>query len=380
MIQKLKVKNFKCFDNFEFVFSDLNLLTGINGMGKSSLLQILLLLNESYHKSKLEGLLLENDYVTLGFPSNVYCDYPVEPEKEIYFELEFCSKEKIQLRFEVNLSHKINYLKLINKNNTQKLFEESLFKPNKFKYLNTERISPSTIFKQSDYKIQEKDFVGSHGELTVNYLLAKGNQNIENKNLFPEQEDRKLINLVTQWMNEIRPGFKLSFLESNLNTGFLEMKYSFVKNFRESSSFTAPNVGFGITYTLPVVVALLSAKEDDILIIENPEAHLHPKGQSKLGELISHVANSNVQLFIETHSEHILNGMRVAIMEKIISKEKVKIFFFQDSKEKSSQSPEVLVPQIKEDARLIWSEELGYNWPDGFFDEWDKNIDKLMGL
>lgn len=44
---------------------------------------------------------------------------------------------------------------------------------------------------------------------------------------------------------------------------------------------------FGITYVLPLIIALVSAKEGDIILVENPEAHIHPAGQSMLGELIA---------------------------------------------------------------------------------------------
>ncbi|WP_180834594.1 AAA family ATPase, partial [Vibrio parahaemolyticus] len=63
---------------------------------------------------------------------------------------------------------------------------------------------------------------------------------------------------------------------------------------------------------LPIVLALLVTKPGGLVIIENPEAHLHPKGQSYLGRLIQRTAEAGVQVIIETHSDHLLNGIRVA--------------------------------------------------------------------
>ena len=73
------------------------------------------------------------------------------------------------------------------------------------------------------------------------------------------------------------------------------------------------NVGFGYTYILPIVLSGLIANQGEILIIENPEAHLHPKAQSRLVEFLSLVASTEVQLMIESHSEHILNALRIQI-------------------------------------------------------------------
>lgn len=74
--------------------------------------------------------------------------------------------------------------------------------------------------------------------------------------------------------------------------------------------FTAQNVGFGISYVLPIVLALVKAKKGELIILENPEAHLHPRGQRKMGELIARAAQGGVQVIVETHSDHILNGIR----------------------------------------------------------------------
>ena len=73
------------------------------------------------------------------------------------------------------------------------------------------------------------------------------------------------------------------------------------------------NVGFGYSYVLPILVAGLTASNKHTLIIENPEAHLHPKAQARLTEFLARVASCDVQIFIESHSEHILNALQVAV-------------------------------------------------------------------
>ena len=96
-----------------------------------------------------------------------------------------------------------------------------------------------------------------------------------------------------------------------------------------SNKYRATNVGFGLSYVFPVIVAALAARAGDLLIIENPEAHIHPKGQMRLGQLLSLAAASGVQVVIETHSDHVLNGIRLAVHERKISHEIVRLHFFE---------------------------------------------------
>ena len=75
------------------------------------------------------------------------------------------------------------------------------------------------------------------------------------------------------------------------------------------------NMGFGVSYALPVITAGLLAPAGSLLVVENPEAHLHPAGQSRVGRFLAHLAASGVQVVAETHSDHVLNGVRLAAVE-----------------------------------------------------------------
>src|SRR5690606_42119683 len=100
------------------------------------------------------------------------------------------------------------------------------------------------------------------------------------------------------------------------------------RTYVRTNRFKAENAGFGITYTLPLVTALLSSKPGALLIIENPESHIHPKGQAKLVELIALVAQNDVQIIIETHSDRVVNGIRVGIKEEILSNDTARLCQF----------------------------------------------------
>jgi predicted ATPase len=134
-----------------------------------------------------------------------------------------------------------------------------------------------------------------------------------------------------------------------------------------SNRFRATNVGFGLTYALPVVVACLTAGEKGLVLLENPEAHLHPRGQAAMGGLMAKAAALGTQIVVETHSDHVLNGVRLAVKESVISPTDVSLLFF-------SKGPEGLrldTPQVREDGALS-------GWPSGFFDEWENALQRLL--
>ena len=89
-----------------------------------------------------------------------------------------------------------------------------------------------------------------------------------------------------------------------------------------------PEPLISLSVSLPIIVSLLTAEEGKIIVIENPESHIHPRGQAELGKLIAAAAQTGAQLFVETHSDHILNGIRVAVKEESVDKNKVNIMYF----------------------------------------------------
>jgi predicted ATPase len=135
------------------------------------------------------------------------------------------------------------------------------------------------------------------------------------------------------------------------------------------SDFRRPqNVGFGLSQLFPVVVALLYARPGDCLLIENPEVHLHPRAQQAIGTLAAQVANAGVQVMIETHSDHVLNGIRLATKRKIIGHGEVAIHFFGQT---DGVPGSFVSPTIDADGRLD-------TWPDGFFDQFDAALSELL--
>jgi predicted ATPase len=124
-----------------------------------------------------------------------------------------------------------------------------------------------------------------------------------------------------------------------------------------------PDVGFGVSQVLPVLVQCFYAPHNSIILMEQPEIHLHPSAQSALADVMIDVVSSkengvnrNIQLIIETHSEHFLRRLQRRIAEDAISKEQVSAYFADITKMPAAL--EAL--QFDSDGNIR-------NWPENFF-------------
>lgn len=125
-----------------------------------------------------------------------------------------------------------------------------------------------------------------------------------------------------------------------------------------------PDVGFGVSQILPILIEALRMEKEEILILEQPEIHLHPSLQSKLAEFILNLAKANRFFIIETHSEHFIN--RLCLRSARARGEEVSkllniLFITNDGSEKGSQIKPVKISPYGEPE----------NWPKGFFDDTD---------
>jgi predicted ATPase len=144
------------------------------------------------------------------------------------------------------------------------------------------------------------------------------------------------------------------------------------------------NTGFGISYSLPIIVSCLLAENNSILIIENPEAHLHPSAQSKMGYFLGVMANAGIKIIVETHSDHIVNGIQIAVAKKRIQNNKVTINYFykEDKTEQVLQEDKILGVKQQPIVKPILINEKGEltEWPKGFFDQTQIDYVELLNL
>lgn len=367
MLTKLKLHNFKCFDDIELSLNHLNVLTGLNGMGKSTALQgILLLLQSADSIENGSKIKLNGNYHEFGVCSDIL----YENAEDENIEISYLSDGE-WFRYQIEYSADDELLTLKNGNNVRP------FRNNHLVYLSAYRIAPQKLFRITDESILTRRDFDKSGEYTIQYLDKFQNNDIENTAIVrgKERDGRSSLAMqVEYWMDAISPGVRPQ-ITVNSSARTAELRYTYKKGVETTNAYRSTNVGFGITYVLPIIVTLLTAKAGDIILMENPEAHIHPRGQRMLGEMIALASASGAQIILETHSDHILNGIRLAVKKKAIPCTNVNLYYFylELSSENSEKmyTHQVKTPLIDEDGMIS-------EWPDGFFDEWDNALTELL--
>jgi len=362
MLGSIELHNFKAFQDQEIELRPLTLLTGLNGMGKSSVLQSLLLLRQSYlamGKGSF-NLFLNGDLIEIGTGVDVFYREAVD--------------DLVQLKLEADgtvYTWAFRYKKdqdvlSVAKTAPSLVYESSLF-GDQFHYLRAERLGPRRFNQLSEYQVNRNN-IGSSGEYAVHFLSKFGDMTLPPlPTIHPNSTDMTLKGQVQAWMGEISPGTQIDIVPST-NMDLAQLRFGFSGGY----TYRATNVGFGLTYTLPVVIALLSASTGWLVLLENPEAHLHPQGQAKMGQLLALAAAGGAQVIVETHSDHILNGIRIATKNKQIAPDQVALQYFQRAEGgKGMPAVEVVMPELDEEGRLDFR-------PEGFFDEFTNSMRSLM--
>lgn len=358
----------------------LTILTGMNGMGKSSVLQSMLVLRESVLKGDYpKQLNLIGDSFKVGKPiSLLNWDIEKNPD-QLFLSFTFDNEKKFDFAFSYSLANPKETRLLaypeFDMPKREDLERYSLFRHGGLQYLSAFREGP-----QSDYGIdstvvddyREISWKLGKGEYAVYFLDKYGQENISVENMLYEGKDDPLKTLrgqVDKWLREISPDISVR-LEKMTDTQY-SLKYFYRRKDKGNNEVEAVNTGFGVSYILSVVVALLAARRDDIIMIENPEAHIHPSAQSALMRLISKACAGGVQVILETHSDHIVNGALVNLKLNQLQKKDVAIYFF--DRQGSSVPVDIIPLSIGRDCRIKKS-------PDRFFSQMNSDLDILFDL
>ena len=374
MLNYISIKNFKSLKNISLDLKGLNLFLGLNSMGKSSVMHALLMLRQSYAKNNsMNCLYINGELVSLGNSKDIFFQNAAEDDY-ITFEL-----QNKNANFEVSYCYKTNIdtldSKYVEKANAEKL---SLF-GNRFFYLAANHIEPAKTYKTNNAASNYLNPIGNNGE-NVPYMLSKiENKKLENEILMhPKSKSDLVFHELDAWMSEITPGTKILAKEVvNLDIVKMTIQHRIKQKIADdkyideyTDKFSPVNVGFGIPYVLPLVFCLLTSQSNDLILIENPESHLHPRGQAQLGKLISLAAQNGAQILCETHSDHVINGMRVNVKKHLIDSDKIKLFYFTKSQETSLET-EIRPIVIDKNGELS-------DYPSGLLDEWGNLMAELI--
>jgi predicted ATPase len=351
----------------EISLGRITVLAGLNSTGKSSVIQGLLLLRsfaEYLHERKEIGDLvssfpLNGSYLlSLGSASDV-----ITRNSGKEFELKIkTSENESNCKFftDKSLEEDVYHVSVV----YDKWFTDSYISSVPFYYLNAERLGPRIAYSVNESSSQLN--CGFRGEYTVEVLARTRSGAIEVDIVKEKWLDDKAIEgfsslprHVSEWMEFITPGTEIGVAKilGRMRSSEIAM-----------NGFTPPNVGFGISYVLPIVVTGLLAEKESIMIVENPEAHLHPLGQSNIGYFLAKIAASGVQVIVETHSEHVVNGIRNASLSLTgITNQDVNLHFF-----RKNEDGGLVVRDIEIDLSGDFS-----SFPRDFFDQVQQDMAKL---
>lgn len=378
MLREIRLANFKCFEALNLNCAPLTLLCGLNGMGKSSVIQALLVLRQSFVAGELEEgrLALRGDLVDLGTGWDVLfesADKDGTDEYIIKFELH---RDEISMPCRLSFVYSEDADQLQAKDalpseetdwGAEREWRNVPPFGGKVIYIGADRIGPQKIYDLSA-TFPRFSNLGLRGEYTMNYLHQhQGDLLDATDQRFPERKRVRLLEVVDYWLQEITPGTHLQSKINLPNADVLVAGFEFDKlGDRGTNRYRTTNVGFGLSYVLPVLAGLL-APTGALCLIENPEAHLHPRGQTKLAELAVRASLSGIQVIAETHSDHFMDGVRIAVRNELIQPNETAFHYFDRVNDRTVVSS----PEVNADGRLS-------SWPPGFFDQHEENLAKLL--
>ncbi|MGO9740856.1 MAG: AAA family ATPase [Roseiarcus sp.] len=365
ILKALQIEDFKCFELLRVPFALLTVLSGYNGAGKSTALQPLLLLAQAARRrtwtydTPTGDLPLNGEIVRLGSAGDVIRAQSATATAR--FEI-FGHERSLRLSATAKTgARSLSATKHEGNSNWPELFKSFA----RLVYLSAVRGGPAEAFPTPDRVSDQVPDVGAEGQFASYWYHERADTEIDVGRRFPEVPGTTFRKQVDAWLSQLAPG-------ASANVQALPVASMLALQFRlsETGEWRRPaNVGYGLTYSFPILVALLSAEPGDIVVIDSPEAHLHPQAQSRMGRMLAAFAAAGIQLVIETHSDHVLNGIRLAVRDKVLGEAELSLLFFAGS---SLAGHGVTSPRIDGEGRIN-------EWPDGFFDQGDKDVAQLAG-
>ena len=387
MLARIDLRDFKCFTLLRLPLRPLTLLSGTNASGKSSVIQALALLHQTMREHEWSSfLMLNGGAVQLGTTADVVdqvhghraCSFSLHEDdgSSVHWEAE---GDRTELAMAVKYvrasfadgtgwdaagSDPLRYL-LPRDALTSAKARSLARRVRQLNYLTAERLGPRETYPLENQR--QLPVVGPQGQYTASVLYS-GGENRVLKGLAIGGTAPTLLRQTQARMGEFFPGCEFVVDDvRKANAVTLGIRTS-----RRMDFHRPVHTGFGLTQVLPIVVAALSAAQDGLLLIENPEVHLHPAGQAHMGEFLTEVAAAGVQVILETHSDHVLNGIRRAVKRSALSPEAVALHFFRQRKDDDENAAQVQSPVLDRDGNID-------SWPDGFFDQFDKDMNHFAG-
>ena len=376
MLTRLDLRLFKCFEVLRLPLAPLTLLSGPNSSGKSSVVQALVLLHQTMREHEWSTRLALNG---AGVHLGTVVDVVDEVHGRTGFEIGVAadnaachwvfdgdrremSMQVIRVSVDGCATEQPSKLRHLLPPIAEGRVVTLAARLRGLTYITAERVGPQEAYPIEDP--YDADLVGAKGEHAVSVLHWGRDEPVLPLLALPGAP-RTRLRQVEARMRTLFPGCGVDLQQvPQTNAVTLGLRTS------DDTGFHRPvHTGFGLTQILPIVVAALSEAEGNIMLIENPEVHLHPAGQALMGEFLADVARAGVQVIVETHSDHVLNGIRRSVKVGRLTPEQVVVHFFRP---RSDEGAQVHSPILDAAGNIDV-------WPEGFFDQFDKDMNYFAG-
>ena len=378
MLKELKISNFRCFDDEVMVrFAPITVLIGKNNSGKSSIIKFLLMLQQSLNRSNPGFLVSENEKVSLG--SFYELKNTNAKSKFLDFSLSIKAEESPKHALSIYLQGKVDNpfsAKIVNTVAAKILYDKSnsfqgvnheitLTADNKDVLSRSKNISQNSLFLdfsdeqqiestaaqensdviqminaenacmetwginiktlshilpvkqviakafQAASAIPEKD-VGQHGEYAMNHLFRILREGASDKQEFLRHYIKEVLGIAD--------------IDFNTLGGLAECN---AKNLLTNAATNIANFGFGVSQCLPIFIQGAIKSPGTTMIVEQPEAQVHPTAQLEMGQFFADLwQERKVGSIIETHSDNILLRLRRLISNGKLGADDVTVAFF----------------------------------------------------
>ena len=307
MFRRIDLRHFKCFELLRLPLQPLTLLSGLNASGKSSVMQAFALFHQTVREHEWSpALMLNGSAVRLGTAGDVIdqvsgsrscaiglCDDDTEYQWEFVAGRSDMSltvtSVAIDEQYFIAPDDDILFLRQMlpegdegsaNSEGPSFIGLDLAMRLDELSYLTAERTGP-----RDTYPLQGPEYlgvIGARGEHAVSLLYSRGDEPVIEALALPNVPQTRLRQVGAR-MATFFPGCELEVSPiPRANSLTLGVRTSHQTDFHRPA-----HTGFGITQVLPIVVASLFARPDSVLLIENPEVHLHPAGQATMGEFLA---------------------------------------------------------------------------------------------
>jgi predicted ATPase len=338
MLESITIAGFKSIEKQTLSLKPLTIVTGLNSTGKSSVIQSILLFAKLSNRANYYSMAkLTENYSAFREVRNRY----------------FNSKA---INIQIKMGGHRWHCQLDEQQTKADEFESLVYEPQasdshtELFYLNANRMGQEPIALFSDQK------VGHVGEfLFGSYEKRKSHPLVDDLCKF--EGSRTMAWQLRCWLSQIT-GITTELKTEQINQA--QIRVSFDSD--DITDINPHNTGAGFSFVAKILILCLLAKKDDLVIIENPEIHLHPKVQAQLGVFFAFMANAGVQIVLETHCEHLINKVCYQVYDEKLNHQDVVIHYKGDI-----HKPFELV-EIDDDGQYLNSDKQVITFPSGFFD------------